>query len=125
MTFPNHLRYTKDHEWIDTKNNPSLIGITHHAQDQLGDVVFVDLPKVGRTLTQGEAFGVVESVKTVSDLYAPVAGVVKEVNEALKDHPEWVNQDPYGKGWMIKLESTDSKPHEKLLEAAAYEDLLK
>src|SRR5262245_29494565 len=119
MEFPEDLRYTKDHEWLRLEGNEGVVGITDFAQDALGDVVFVELPAVGTVLTQGQTFGVVESNKTVSDLFAPVAGEVREVNDALKTQPELVNQDPYGKGWMIRLAVGTTEP-KGLLDAGGY-----
>lgn len=119
-----NLRYTREHEWLLVEDGRGRVGITDHAQESLGDVVYVELPAVGDKVTQGEPFGVVESVKAASDLYAPVSGVVVEVNEALKESPELVNQDPYGRGWMILVEMADEKELEKLLTAAEYEKLL-
>ncbi|MCL4368045.1 MAG: glycine cleavage system protein GcvH [Actinobacteria bacterium] len=119
--YPEDLKYTKDHEWLRESGRQGRVGITDFAQHQLGDVVFVELPEVGRRLKAGEAFGVVESVKTVSDLYSPANGTVIEVNPKLLDHPELVNQDPYGEGWMIKLEV--ESPGD-LMDAAAYQKLL-
>ena len=119
MQIPDELRYTKDHEWVRVEDGRATVGITDFAQDQLGDVVFVELPAIGSTVTPGQAFGVVESNKTVSDLFAPVGGQVTEVNDALRTQPELVNQDPYGSGWMIRI--TVSQPNEAgLLDAAAY-----
>ena len=118
MQFPEGLRYTKDHEWLRLQGSEGVVGITDFAQDALGDVVFVELPAVGTELKQGQTFGVVESNKTVSDLFAPVAGQVVEVNETLKTQPELVNQDPYGGGWMIRV--TVSEAGGELLDAAAY-----
>jgi glycine cleavage system H protein len=119
MQFPEELRYTKEHEWLRVENGRGTVGITDFAQDALGDVVFVELPAVGTTLAAGQIFGVVESNKTVSDLFAPVAGQVVEVNEALKTQPELVNQDPYGGGWMIRVTVADAGGD--LLDAAAYQ----
>ncbi len=124
MNYPKEYRYTKDHEWAHIQGSTVTIGITDHAQSQLGDIVFVDLPAVGRTLKQGEPFGVVESIKAVSDLYAPVTGKVTAANEALKTEPATLNQSPHEKGWLIKIELTDPMSAEKLLDAAAYEKLL-
>ena len=119
MQIPEELRYTKDHEWVRVEDGRATVGITDFAQDALGDVVFVELPAMGSTLTPGQIFGVVESNKTVSDLFAPVAGQVVEVNETLKTQPELVNQDPYGGGWMIRI--TVTQPNEAgLLDAPAY-----
>ena len=120
MEFPEDLRYTRDHEWLRLEKGQGIVGITDFAQDALGDVVFVVLPAVGATFTQGQTFGVVESNKTVSDLFAPVAGRVLEVNSKLRDAPELVNQDPYGAGWMIRIAPTRSEDAEGLLDAAAY-----
>ena len=119
---PKDLKYTREHEWIKVEGGKGTIGITHFAQDQLGDVVFVELPEVGRVLKQGEAFGVVESVKTVSDLYSPVGGKVVRVNDKLLDRPELVNSDPYGEGWMVELEVAEAGDLDALLDAAAYEE---
>ena len=120
MEFPDDLRYTKDHEWLRLEGNDGIIGITDFAQDALGDVVFVELPTVGATLTRGQTFGVVESNKTVSDLFAPVSGRVTAVNQVLRDEPERVNQDPYGDGWMIRLVVTQCDEVDSLLDAAGY-----
>lgn len=106
MEFPSDRKYTPEHEWIDAEGR---VGITDYAQDALGDVVFIELPEPGQTLKRGDPFGVVESVKSVSDLYSPVDGVVEAVNEVLKDHPERVNEDPYGAGWIVRLK-VDSEP---------------
>jgi glycine cleavage system H protein len=119
--FPAGLKYTKEHEWVKVEGNIGLIGITDFAQDALGDVVFVEVPTVGRNLKQHEQFGVVESVKTVSDLYAPVSGQVTEVNAKLDATPELVNQESYGEGWMIKIELSNPGELDALLDAAAYE----
>lgn len=122
--YPADLKYTKDHEWIKVQENGiALVGITHYAQDALGDVVFVDLPDVGDNLTLGDEFGTVESVKTVSELFAPASGAVAELNTGLTDHPEYVNEDPYGKGWMLKLKLVGDVPAD-LLDATAYEALV-
>lgn len=122
--YPADLKYTKDHEWMKIQEDgTALVGITHYAQDALGDVVFVDLPEVGDQLIHGEEFGTVESVKTVSELFAPASGEVAEVNAGLNDHPEQVNEDPYGKGWMVKLKLGAELPGD-LLDAAAYEALV-
>ena len=120
MQIPEDLRYTRDHEWIRLDGSQGAVGITDFAQDALGDVVFVELPAVGTELAQGQTFGVVESNKTVSDLFAPVGGRVVAVNEALKDRPELVNQDPYGNGWMIRIAVSDAGQCEGLLAAPAY-----
>lgn len=107
MSVPEDLQYTKSHEWVRTEDDTATIGITDHAQEELGDVVFVELPAEGDTFEAGEAFGSVESVKAVSDLYAPVGGEVVEVNSALEDAPEKINEDPYGEGWIVKLRTSD------------------
>jgi glycine cleavage system H protein len=120
MRFPNDMKYTNDHEWTRFEGKSATIGITDHAQSALGDVVFVDLPKVGRELKKGETFGVVESIKAVSDLYAPLTGKVTAVNSALTEDPSAVNKDPHQGGWMIKLEVTDPASAEDLMDAAAY-----
>jgi len=116
---PRDLKYSKEHEWLRQEGNTGVVGITLFAQDQLGDVVFVELPEVGRVLKAGEQFGVVESVKTVSDLYSPANGKVVAVNEKLADKPEVVNSDPYGEGWMVKLEIESVDPG--LMDAEAYD----
>jgi len=121
---PSDLRYTKDHEWVRLDGDTATIGVTQYAADQLGDVVFVDQPEAGRPVEQFAAFGVVESVKAVSDLYAPVSGEVAEVNAELADKPELVNSDPYGAGWMIKVKVADPSQFDELLDAAAYEQLV-
>ena len=107
MNIPEDLQYTKSHEWVRIEGDTATIGITDHAQDELGDVVFVELPEEGDTFDAGESFGTVESVKAVSDLYTPVGGEVVEVNSALEDAPENINEDPYGEGWIVKLRTTD------------------
>lgn len=116
MNIPEGLKYTRDHEWMDSKGT---VGITDYAQEALGDVVFVELPAVGRILKSGEAFGVVESVKSVSDLYSPADGVVTAVNDALVGNPELINQDPYEQGWIIRMETTGAT--EELLDSTAYQ----
>ena len=120
MEFPEDLRYTKEHEWLRTDGTDAVVGITDFAQDALGDVVFVELPAVGTQLTRGQTFGVVESNKTVSDLFAPVSGRVITVNQVLRDEPELVNQDPYGAGWMIRVAPAQREELESLLDAASY-----
>lgn len=120
MPYPSEFRYTKEHEWIKAEGNNATIGITTYAQDSLGDIVFVDLPKVGAELTAGKVFGSVESVKAVSDLYAPASGTVKEVNTALTTAPEKINQDAHA-AWMVKLELKDPGELNALLSAADYE----
>jgi glycine cleavage system H protein len=124
MTTPEGLRYTKDHEWAKKDGDLVVVGITDFAQDQLGDVVFVEMPTIGRTLEAGQSFGVIEAVKTVSDLYAPVAGTIVEVNGELAGQPALVNQAPYEGGWMVKLKPSDMADVEHLLDAPAYKALL-
>ncbi len=121
---PSDLRYTKDHEWVRVDGDEATVGITSYAADQLGDIVFVELPEHGRDLTQFAAFGVVESVKAVSDLFAPLSGEVTTTNEALSGQPELVNSDPYGEGWMVRLKLTQSHEVDDLLDAAAYDALI-
>ncbi len=124
-TYPAELRYTREHEWAKVEGKRARVGITHYAQDQLGDVVFVELPKVGTRVTQMQTFGVVESVKAVSDLFAPVSGTVVEVNQELTQQPERVNRDPYGGGWLIVVELANPAEADKLMSAQAYEEFLK
>ena len=124
MEFPGTLRYTKDHEWISIDGNIATIGITEFAQRELGDIVFVDVSSEGKHLAANEIFGTVEAVKTVSDLYLPVAGTVTEVNAGLENNPENVNTDPYGSGWMIKMEVDNAADVAGLLDATAYKALV-
>jgi len=123
-SYPANLKYTKDHEWIDVSGDRGKIGITDYAQQQLGDVVYVELPEVGARLKQGQSFGTIESVKAVSELYAPLAGEVLEVNAALKDKPEAINKDPHG-SWMIVVKLTSPTEAGALLDATQYQDLVK
>ena len=125
MEIPNDLHYTIEHEWVRLKNNQATIGITDFAQGQLGDVVFVELPAEGSELTKENTFGVVESVKTVSDIYAPVTGKVVAVNKDLQSQPELVNSDPYGQGWMIEIEFSNSSSEQSLLSADQYREQCK
>jgi glycine cleavage system H protein len=120
---PTDLRYTKEHEWVRVEGDVATIGVTQYAADQLGDVVFVDLPEAGRSLDQFGTFGVVESVKAVSDLFAPLSGEVVEANPALASQPELVNKEPYGLGWMLRLKVADAGQVDGLLDAAAYDKL--
>ncbi len=120
MDFPEDLRYTREHEWTRKKGSNFVVGITDFAQEQLGDVVYVELPDVGDPVKKGESFGVVESTKAVSELFAPVTGKVVEVNDPLSDAPETVNDDPYEEGWMIVIEPSDPKELESLMDAKAY-----
>ena len=120
MNFPDDLKYTREHEWCRLSGNRAVIGITDHAQDQLGDIVYVELPEVGDPVKKGESFGVVESTKAVSELFAPMSGKVVEVNDPLSDAPEAINEDPYEEGWMIVIEPSDPKDLEALMDAKAY-----
>ncbi|HMD34705.1 MAG TPA: glycine cleavage system protein GcvH [Vicinamibacterales bacterium] len=124
MNYPTSLKYTKEHEWIDVQGDRGKVGITHFAQDQLGDVVYIELPEVGAKLKAGQSFGTIESVKAVSELYSPVAGEVVEVNTTLKDKPESVNTDPHG-SWMIVIKLANPGDAASLLDAAHYQDLAK
>lgn len=120
MNFPENLRYTKDHEWVSLEGNIATIGITDFAQRELGDIVYVDINTVGKSLQADEVFGTVEAVKTVSDLFLPVAGTISEINNALNDKPESVNSDPYGEGWMVKITVNNPADVDALMDAAAY-----
>ena len=122
--YPEDRRYTKEHEWVKVDGDRARVGVTDYAQNQLGDVVYLELPEKGRVLKAGETFGTVESVKAVSELYAPVAGEVVEVNAALVANPERINTDPHGEGWMILIKPADAGSVEKLLEAKAYQALV-
>ncbi|GAB6181963.1 glycine cleavage system protein GcvH [Desulfotomaculum defluvii] len=124
MNLQEDLKYTKEHEWVRVEGNRAIIGITDYAQDSLGDIVFVELPSVGESIEAENTFGVVESVKTASDLYAPVSGKVLEINEELSDAPEQVNQDPYGKGWMIIVEMSDTSELDNLMNAQQYKSMV-
>jgi glycine cleavage system H protein len=124
MAYPANLKYTKDHEWIDLSGETGKVGITDYAQQQLGDVVYVELPDVGAKLKQGQSFGTIESVKAVSELYSPVTGEVVEVNSVLKDKPETVNKDPHA-SWMVSIKLTNPSETAALLDAAQYQDLTK
>lgn len=124
MTIPDSLKYTKDHEWIKVEGNIATIGITDFAQGELGDIVYVDINSVGQEAGQHDVFGTVEAVKTVSDLYMPVAGKVVEFNKTLESAPEKVNSDPYGDGWMVKIELKDAAQVSALLTAAQYKELI-
>jgi glycine cleavage system H protein len=123
--YPSNLKYSKEHEWVKVDGDVATVGITDHAQSSLGDIVYVELPKVGAKYISMKEFGVVESVKTVSTLYCPVSGDVIEVNSKLSSAPEAINTDPYGEGWMIKLKMTNRSDLDKLLSASDYEALLK
>lgn len=121
MNFPADLKYSKDHEWIKVEGDTAIIGITDFAQRELGDIVFVDINTIGETLGANEVFGTVEAVKTVSDLYLPIGGTILEFNEELNSNPEYVNNDPYEKGWMVKIQITDAAELDTLMDQAAYE----
>lgn len=125
MNIPSQLKYSSDHEWVSVEGNIATVGITDYAQSQLGDIVFVDIQTEGEDLGQGEVFGAIEAVKTVADALMPVAGKVVEVNTELEGAPEAVNTDPYGKGWMIKVEMSDPSQVDGLLDAAAYAEICK
>jgi glycine cleavage system H protein len=122
MSYPDDLRYSKEHEWVRVDGSRATIGITSFAADELGDIVFVELPEIGATLSQFGTFGVVESVKAVSDLYAPVSGEVVEVNDALREAPELLNADAFGDGWLARVELADPAELDRLMDAAAYAD---
>ena len=124
MSIPENLKYSKEHEWIAVDGDTVTIGITDYAQGELGDVVYVELPGIGDTFEIQDAFGTIEAVKAVSDLYCPLSGAVLEINESLEDAPETVNKDPYGEGWMIKLQLSDSSQLSGLLDPASYKELL-
>lgn len=121
MEFPQGLRYSQEHEWVSVNGDIVTIGITDYAQEQLGDVVYVELPEIGKVLNKADTFGVVESVKAVSDIYAPVSGTVTEINADLPNSPELVNADPYGKAWMIRVQLSSPQEVSELMDAAAYE----
>lgn len=122
-TYPNNLYYTKSHEWVRLENDIAVIGITDHAQHQMGDLVFVELPKINRAVSTGDEIAVVESVKTAADVYAPLSGMVVEANQQLNEKPELVNQDPYGSGWIYQLKISNKTELNQLLNASAYEKL--
>ncbi len=124
MNFPADLRYTKDHEWIKLEGNVATIGVTDFAQQELGDIVYVEIETKGKALSAESVFGTVEAVKTVSDLFLPVSGTIDEINPALEAQPELVNSDPYGEGWMVKMTVDNAGDVEKLMDAAAYEKLV-
>jgi glycine cleavage system H protein len=124
MNFPENLRYTSEHEWIRVEGEEAYVGITDYAQSELGEIVFIDVPTLGETVGQGEVFGSIEAVKTVSDLNMPVSGEVLEINGALDAQPELVNNDPYGEGWIIRISVKDAAELDKLMDAAAYQAML-
>jgi glycine cleavage system H protein len=124
MNFPEHVKYTADHEWIRVEGKFGWIGITDYAQGELGDIVYIEMPATGTKVEKGKSFGTIEAVKAVSDLFAPVSGEVVEVNPEMKDHPEVVNKDPYGKGWMVKISIADLAQLDALLDVQAYKTLV-
>ncbi|HKM30736.1 MAG: glycine cleavage system protein GcvH [Bacteroidales bacterium] len=124
MNIPENLRYSKEHEWIKIEGDIAIVGITDYAQDQLGDIVFVDIQTLDETLDRDEVFGALEAVKTVADTFMPVSGTIVEMNPILEDEPQKINEDPYGEGWMIKIKLTNPKEVDDLLDAAAYLDLI-
>ncbi len=124
MNIPVNLKYTKDHEWIRIENNEAYIGITDYAQGELGDIVFIEIETLGEHLEQGEVFGTVEAVKTVSDLFMPVSGNVIQINDKLEEKPDLINKDPYGEGWLIKLEVDDVSQVKSLMDAEAYKKMI-
>lgn len=124
MKFPENLKYTNEHEWIRLEGDVAYIGITDYAQEQLGDIVFVDIPTVGETLDKDEVFGTIEVVKTISDLFIPVSGEVLEQNETLEENPALVNSDPYGEGWLVKIKPSDMEEFNDLLDAEAYKKVI-
>ena len=124
MNFPTNVKYTKEHEWIRQEGDVAYVGITDYAQEQLGDIVFVDIPTEGETLAAAEVFGTIEVVKTISDLFLPVSGEILEQNEALADQPELVNKDPYGEGWIIKIKPDADADFDSLLDAEGYKALI-
>lgn len=124
MNTPDHLLYTKEHEWADFKENEVIIGITDYAQGQLGDIIFIEFPEVGQELNAGDTFGEVEAVKTVSELYVPVSGTIIEINEKLEDSADLVNTDPYGDGWLIKIKPTNVNEKDHLMNFSSYEEFV-
>ena len=124
MNFPDNLRYTKDHEWVRVEGDIAIVGVTDFAQSELGDIVYVDVNTIGKTLNKEEVFGTVEAVKTVSDLFLPVAGTLLELNPDLNSNPELVNQDPYGKGWMVKVKMSNAADVNDLMDTVEYKSLV-
>ena len=124
MNIPDNLKYSKEHEWLKIEGNLAIVGITDFAQSQLGDIVFVDISILGETLEKGEVFGAIEAVKTVADAFMPVSGTLEEINQLLEDAPQTVNEDPYGKGWMVKIKMSDPREVDDLLDARAYGELI-
>ncbi len=124
MNFPDNLKYTEDHEWVRVEGNVGTIGITDHAQSELGDIVYIDIPDESAELSSGDSFGTIEAVKTVADLFSPLSGKIIEVNTGLNDNPEVVNTDPYVNGWIVKIEFTDAGELDKLIGVDAYKELI-
>ena len=124
MILPNHLLYTKEHEWIEFKDDLAIVGITDYAQSQLGDVIFVEFPEIGANLDIGSSFGEIEAVKTVSDLFAPISGNVISINDEIENTPDLVNTDPYGEGWLIKISPTKNEQKEELMDADEYKKFI-
>mgnify|MGYP000935700134 CR=1 FL=1 len=124
MNFPEELRYSSDHEWLKVEGSVAYVGVTDFAQSELGEIVFLDIPTEGESLSKGDVFGSIEAVKTVSDLMIPISGTVVEFNDELEDNPELVNEDPYGKGWIVKIEIADASEIDELLSAADYKKLI-
>jgi len=125
MSIPTEIKYTKEHEWISLNGEVAMIGITDHAQSQLGDIVFVELPNVDSEINQNDTFGVIEAVKTVADLFAPVKGLIIELNSSLEDSPDLINSDPYGAGWIIKVKVSNSNQYDDLMSSDEYEEFIK
>ena len=125
MNTPKNLLYTKDHEWVDLKENKSTIGITDYAQSQLGDIIFLELPSVGDKINAGSTLGEIEAVKTVSDIFAPISGTVLAINEKLEESPELINSDPYGEGWLIKVEISKIEGKDQLMDSLSYIEFVK
>ncbi len=125
MSIPTEIKYTKEHEWISLDGEVAMIGITDHAQSQLGDIVFVELPDVDSEINQNDTFGVIEAVKTVADLFAPVKGLIIELNSSLEDSPDLINSDPYGAGWIIKVKVSNSNQYDDLMSSDEYEEFIK
>ena len=124
MNIPANLKFSKEHEWLKVEGDLAIVGITDFAQSQLGDIVFVDIPTLGETLEKGEVFGAIEAVKTVADAFMPVSGTLEEINQLLEDAPQTVNEDPYGKGWMVKIRMSNPGEVDDMLDARAYGELI-
>ena len=124
MNLPNDLKYTKEHEWVRTDGNILIVGITDHAQSELGDIIFIEFPELNKLISKDEPFGTIEAVKTVADLFAPVTGKILEINEALEDSPELVNSDTYGEGWIVKITDIDYSQFDDLLDSEKYKEMI-